>query len=109
MALLPPSRYFTAHLLVDGRLRVNEAFQVEWIRDLRLLSRGDAPWRGGQFRSLEQMHPTRIAILIAAVDLYTRERPHGAVGSCPDRHNAIRRRNTIAFRRSFPRRDNDSV
>ena len=47
VALLPPSRHFTAHLLVDLRLRVDEAFEVERVRYLRLLqtaatSRGPA-------------------------------------------------------------------
>ena len=37
MALLPPSLHLTTHLLVDRRLRVDKAFEIERVRYLRLL------------------------------------------------------------------------
>ena len=37
VAILPPSLHFPTHLLVDGHLRVDETFENERVRYLRLL------------------------------------------------------------------------
>jgi hypothetical protein len=57
VALLPPSRHFPTHLLVDRRLRLDEAFEIERVRYLRLLSRRD--FRGARFplRASSNLHP----------------------------------------------------
>ena len=91
VALLPPSRHFPTHLLVDRRLRLDEAFEIERVGYLRLLSRRD--FRGARLplRALKQLTP----------------------GLNRDRHcdplEQVLERNTCVFRRSLPLSDDDSV